>query len=137
MDSDGDYLRIGSRNLAKGLGVKIGAYATFSDRDVEKAEGAEKALTEICTEAYHIAMLFCRTKTEFRWLQDPQIAQGRHFEEGQYEIVGSEKGRDGPKTMREARDILTVFGGVIKGAGDSKRIREEHVYLTKSYLMLL
>ena len=140
LDSDGNILRMSSQKLAKYMCSQLTIFATYLGKDAEsqqKVEDAEKALAQICAEAYHLAMLFHRTKTEYRWRQEARLAEKTKFEEDQYEILGSEGGRDGPKTLQEARKFLMVFGGVLKGAGDSKRIKEDYVHLFKSHLLLL
>lgn len=141
LDSEEENPRMYSENLAAEIRQKLTAYATFGGRDGASRRNAREAgtaLIEICKEAYRLAALFCRTKTEYTWQQRPTSNDLHAFKGDEYEIVGShgEKGKPGPKILHDATQVRTVFGGVLKGSGDSKRIKDESVRLTKSYYLL-
>ncbi|KAF2102250.1 hypothetical protein NA57DRAFT_73681 [Rhizodiscina lignyota] len=86
---------------------------------------------KICEQAYKVALLFRRAKTEFAWMQKTvNVLEGCHIR------VYSSEGLKSFAEAKEVNQIRVVFGALAKGYGKSGRLKEGFKVLRRGDVLL-
>ena len=115
---------------------RLGPFWHYGNVELKKRMTEIKhSLTELYQQAYIAVMLIRRAKIEYRWVQlDRDKIRSQPLTDDEFEVMAS----TGVYTRREdgGKDIVTVFGEVIKADGPSGRVSESWQLLRKCSVML-
>lgn len=132
LDPEGNFTISESTELADNLYPNLRSYFESSPEDLDGHSNELKSkLVLIYRQAFRMALVFRRLKTEFRWLQDATDWRPENLE-----AVASGGYRNLSEAVHAGNDFRTVFGGLMKASGPTGQIAERAVVLQKPTVLL-